>query len=87
MKKMFNDTNHNIYNYSQIAEYQLTDAKKSGGSAIARAGLGALALGPVGLLAGVTAKKKYSVLLVFKSGTKKMVTLDEENLKKLMENV
>ena len=82
---MFNDTDLNIYYVKDIAEYQLTDSKKSGGSAIARAGLGALALGPVGLLAGVTAKKKYSVLLIMKTGSKKMVTLNEKNLKILME--
>ena len=84
---MFTDTDFNVYYIKDIAEYQLTDSKKAGGSAIARASLGALVLGPVGLLAGATAKKKYSVLLVMKTGSKKMVTLNEKNLKILMENV
>lgn len=83
----FFDTKNNIYNTDEIKDYQLTDSKKSGGSAIARAGLGAMVLGPVGLLAGATAKKKYTVLLIHKSGFKEMVVLSESNLKILMENV
>ena len=45
-----------------VASYEVLDAeeKKSGTSAVLRAGAGALLLGPVGLFAGVTAKKKES---------------------------
>lgn len=84
---IFYDVKNNYYKTDEIKDYQLIDSKKSGGSAIARAGLGAMVLGPVGLLAGATAKKKYSVLLIYKSGFKESVVLNESNLKTLMENV
>lgn len=84
---IFYDVKNNYYKTDEIKDYQLIDSKKSGSSAIARAGLGAMVFGPVGLLAGTTAKKKYSVLLIFKSGFKKSVVLNESNLKTLMENV
>ena len=84
---IFYDTKNNYYRTDDIADYQLTDSKKSGGSAVIRAGLGAMVFGPAGLLAGATAKKKYTVLLIHKSGFKEMVVLNESNLKILMENV
>ena len=84
---IFYDKDMMRYNTNDISEYQLVNSKKSGGSIIARGGLGMLALGPVGLLAGATAKNKCSVLLIYKSGSKKMVTLKEKDLKILMENV
>lgn len=81
------DTDMNSYPLSSIESYELIDGKKSGGSMIARAGIGFAVLGPVGLLAGATAKKKYKVLLLMKSGSKKVVTLKEKELKKLMESI
>ena len=84
---VFFDKKNNSYNTKDIVNYQLMDSKKSGTSTVLRAGLGAVALGPVGLLVGVTAKKKFSVLVIFKNNEKKVVDLDEKNLKILMENV
>lgn len=81
------DENSKQYNIDDIESYLLMDSKKSGGSIAVRGGLGAIALGPIGLLAAVTAKKKYSVLLIMKNGTKKVVTLSESELKKLVERV
>jgi hypothetical protein len=81
------DTDYNCYKTSDIDSYELLDAKKSGVSAVGRAAVGAAVLGPVGLLAGVTAKKKYKVLLKFKNGIKKIVTLSEKDLNLLVENV
>lgn len=75
------------YNTDDIASYELIDAKKSGGSTIMRAGIGAAFLGPVGLLAGATAKKKYSVAIHLKNGTTKVIKVSENDLKILIEKV
>lgn len=83
----FYDIKGKKYDTKNIKDYQLTDSKKSGGSMIARGGLGAALLGPVGLFAAATAKKKYKVLLIYKSDYKEMVVLNESNLEILMENV
>lgn len=57
-----------------LVAYQIIDANQSAGSSIMRAGVGAMFLGPIGLAAGLTGKKKYRVLLFYKD----RFTLKEE---------
>lgn len=56
------------------------DIRKSGTSAILRGGLGAAVLGPVGLLAGMSAKNKgiYQVAIEFKNGKRSLLEIDEK---------
>lgn len=75
------------YEVDDIKSYELIDSKKSGGSTLMRAGIGAAFLGPVGLLAGATAKKNYSVLINLKNGTSKVIKINEADLKYLLEKV
>lgn len=55
------------------------EKRKSASSAIMRGAAGAFILGPVGLLAGASAKNKgvYSVAIIFKDGNKSLLEVDE----------
>lgn len=75
------------YNTVSIKSYEIIDSKKSGASTIMRAGIGAAFLGPVGLLAGATAKKTYSVLIIFDDGYSTLMKINETDLKTLVSNV
>lgn len=69
-------------NKSTVASYELmTEEKmKSGSSAILRGALGAAVLGPVGILAGLTAKNKgiYLVAVEWKDGKKSLIEIDDK---------
>lgn len=69
-------------NKTTIKSYELItdDIRKSGTSAILRGGLGAAVLGPVGLLAGMSAKNKgiYQVAIEFKDGKKSLLEIDDK---------
>lgn len=75
-------------NTSTVANYDIMDEerKKSGTSMIGRAAVGAMILGPVGLLAGATAKRKgiYTVTLNFSDGKRSMIEIDEKRYKQLL---
>ena len=62
------------------------DKVKSASSTMLRAGAGALLLGPVGLLAGVSGKTKgiYNVAILFKDGKKSLIEIDDKHYKVLM---
>lgn len=78
-----------ILNKSTVASYELIteETKKSGTSAVLRAGAGAFLLGPVGLLAGVSAKNKgiYLVAIQFNSGKQSLLEIDEKIYKQLVQ--
>ena len=58
-------------------------------SAIGRGMVGSLALGPVGLLAGLSAKKKgtYLVAIKFKDGKESLIELDDTLYKALVKTL
>lgn len=81
-------TTHIILDKSTVESYEvLTEDKvKSASSTMLRAGAGALLLGPVGLLAGVSGKTKgiYNVAILFKDGKKSLIEIDDKHYKVLM---
>ena len=81
-------TGERVIDKTTVEAYEvITDEmRKSGTSAILRGGLGSLVLGPVGLLAGLTAKNKgtYQVAVQFRDGKKSLLELDEKLYKVLV---
>ena len=71
-----------------VDSYEVVDEKQrtSAASAVGRAAIGGLLLGPVGLLAGLSAKKKgtYTVAIHFKDGKNSLLELDESTYKEIM---
>lgn len=65
-----------IESYERITE----ESTKSASSAVMRGALGAFLLGPVGLLAGASAKNKgvYTIALLFKDGKKSLIEIDDQ---------
>lgn len=74
-----------VENYEVLTE----DKVKSASSTILRAGAGALLLGPVGLLAGVSGKTKgiYNVAILFKDGKRSLIEIDDKHYKVLMQSL
>lgn len=77
-----------IIDKTTVESYELItdEMRKSGTSAILRGGLGSLVLGPVGLLAGLTAKNKgtYQVAILFRDGKRSLIEIDEKLYKLLV---
>ena len=65
-----------IDSYDVIIE----ETSKSAASGIARGAVGAALLGPVGLLAGVSAKNKgvYTIAIRFKDGKNSLIEIDDK---------
>ncbi len=65
-----------------ISSYEIVDEnyKKSAASAVGRAAVGAFLLGPVGLLAGVSAKNKgtHTLAIHFKDGKNSLIEVDDK---------
>lgn len=65
-----------------VAEYEILDeeSRKSATSAVGRAFVGGVILGPVGWLAGLSAKSKSShvVAVEFKDGKKSLIEMDKK---------
>lgn len=78
-----------ILNKSTIEGYEVIteEQRKSGTSAVLRAGAGAVLLGGVGLLAGLSAKNKgiYIVAIQFKNGKKSLIEIDDKIYKQLVQ--
>lgn len=74
-----------------VKEYEVLDVEqhKSGTSGILRAGAGALLLGPIGLAAGLTAKKKgiYTIAIEFYNGKRSLIEVGEKIYKKLVQDI
>ncbi len=70
------------FNKSTIESYEvITDEqRKSAASGIARGAIGGIILGPVGLLAGLSAKNKgiYNIAIQFKDGKRSLVEVDDK---------
>lgn len=84
-------TTHINLDKDTVESYEvLTEDKvKSASSAMLRAGAGALVLGPVGLLAGISGKTKgiYNVAIIFKDGNKSLIEIDDKHYKILMQSL
>ena len=63
--------------------------RKSAASGIARGLVGGAILGPVGLLAGLTAKNKdtYNIAIVWKDGKKSLVEVDDKIYKAIVKKL
>lgn len=74
-----------IMNYETITEETL----KSGTSAILRGAAGAAFLGPIGLLAGLSAKNKgiYTIAVEWKSEKKSLIEIDDKLYKQLVKTM
>lgn len=77
-----------LINKRTVTEYEVIDQenRKSATSAVGRALVGAALLGGVGLLAGLSARRKgiYTVAIQFKDGKKSLIEIDEKKYKKLL---
>lgn len=73
-----------------VVNYEVLDSesKKSMSSALLRGGLGAALLGPVGLLAGLSAKNKNSkiIALKFNDGQECVVDVDDKIFKAILKS-
>lgn len=71
-----------------VESYEVLDVtqRKSASSAVGRAFVGSVILGPVGLLAGLSAKSKSTHLIAiqFKDGEKCLIEIDDYIYKKLL---
>lgn len=71
-----------------IAEYEVIDQerRKDAGSAMVRSALGAAFLGPIGLLAGISAKTKglHTIAVRWKDDNKSLIVLDEKAYKEFV---
>ena len=76
---------------SNVKNYEVLDAeeRKSGTSGILRAAAGAMLLGPVGLAAGLTAKRKgiYMVAIEFYDSKKSLIEINEKAYKNLIRDM
>ena len=74
-----------------VVNYEVldSDSKKSMSSALLRGGLGAALLGPVGLLAGLSAKNKNSkiIALKFNDGQECVVDVDDKVFKAILKSL
>lgn len=75
-------------NHDTVESYEVLDEQhqKSAASAVGRAAVGGLLLGPVGLLAGVSAKSKgsYYVAVQFKDGKRSLLEVDDKIYKAIL---
>lgn len=77
-----------IINKTTVESYQVVDeqSRKSAVSAMSRGAVGALFLGPVGLLAGLSAKSKgiHTLALQFKDSKKSLIEVDDKIYKNII---
>lgn len=74
-----------VDSYDLITE----DKVKSGSSAILRGAVGAAVLGPVGLLAGLSAKNKgiYTIAIQWKNGNQSLIEIDDVKYKSFVKGM
>lgn len=75
----------NVETYEVLTEEKV----KSGTSAVFRGAVGAAVLGPVGLLAGLSARNKgiYSVAILWKDGKKSLLEVDDRLYKLIVKSM
>lgn len=75
-------TKENVEEYEVITD----EHRKSAASGVIRGAVGATLLGPVGLLAGLSAKNKgiYTIAIKFKDGKNSLVEIDDKIYKNLI---
>ena len=77
-----------ILNKSSIESYEVIaeDISKSAVSGVARGAVGAALLGPVGMLAGLSAKNKgaYTIAIKFRDGKNSLIEIDDKIYKDLI---
>lgn len=73
---------------SMIESYEVIteDHRKSAVSGVARGAVGAALLGPIGLLAGLSAKNKgtYNIAIKFKDGKNSLLEVNDKIYKEIM---
>lgn len=74
-----------VESYDVITE----DTRKSAASGVARGAVGAALLGPVGMLAGLSAKNKSTITVAirFKDGKNSLLEVDEKIYKKFVQSM
>lgn len=68
--RVYDDNSNTHIIINGLIGYEIIDSNTSATSAVSRAAIGAAVVGPVGLAAGMSAKKKYYVILYFGDRTK-----------------
>jgi len=78
-------TKENVESYEIITE----DIRKSAASGVSRGIVGGAILGPVGLLAGLSAKNKgtYQIAIQFKDGKKSLLEVKDKVYKQLIKDL
>ncbi|GHU94443.1 hypothetical protein FACS1894208_05520 [Clostridia bacterium] len=76
---------------NSVASYEVIDAESqtSATSAVARGAIGAALLGPIGIAAALSAKKKglHTIALQFTDGKSSMIEVDKDIYKTLVQNL
>lgn len=76
---------------SNVDYYEILDEKqrKSAVSAVGRAAIGSFIFGPVGLLAGLSAKSKgiHTIAIYFKNGMKSLLEVDDTIKKQIVSSL
>lgn len=84
----FGKSNMKYINKDFVESYQLVTEEfcKSAASGIARGAVGVALLGPIGLLAGLSAKNKgvHTIVIKFKDGKESLAEVDEKIYKAIM---
>lgn len=77
-----------ILDKTTVESYEIVDeeTRKSAASGVARGAVGAALLGPIGLMAGLSAKNKntYTIALRFKDGKNSLIEIDQKIYKVLI---
>lgn len=80
-----------FFDKKHVKEYELVTAEKikSGSSAVIRGAIGGAVLGPVGLLAAVTAKSNgiNTVAIEWKNGSKSLIEVDDKIYKAIIKEM
>ena len=77
--------------YATVESYEVVDAttRVSAASAVGRAAVGSLLLGPIGLTAALSAKSKgiYTIAIQFKDGKRSLLEVDDKIYKAIIRKV